>query len=235
MGVDARSHATVGLAHSGRSVLFAPQLVRLAASVVVVLAAPVISRAQIRCGDTLRRTVAVGARTDSLTFDAQAGEVVSIAVAGVPDPVVPRTSPTWELHDPNDQFVRTSHLDKQCSGTCESLQLTRSGTYTIVLEVPNPGVSAITRSRWRHSQTANGVSTVRPHRRACAARPKAPTEPARSRRSWSSPARSEWGETDVHLRRHRGQGHHHRRHAAGGIARRRVLTALGAVRAGTTC
>lgn len=79
----------------------------------------------ITCGQTLLGEISVLEETDTFTFTAQAGEVVSITTAEVTDPSG-SFQPTWQLFAPDGHQVGFT-----CFGQCESEPLPANGTYTI--------------------------------------------------------------------------------------------------------
>ena len=83
----------------------------------------------IACGQALSRRIDAPGETDTFTFTAQTGEMVSISVLPVPSG---SSSPAWELFAPDGTSLTLSNGSAQCTGTCQSAPLPApGGTFTI--------------------------------------------------------------------------------------------------------
>src|SRR5262245_32268475 len=96
------------------------------------------ARAQeLRCGETVRRTIEQ--KFDFISFEARMGEVVSITVAAVAEPIQdPNFAPEFQIEDPDGEPVILTGEDnpRLCPSIvhqCETTKLPLDGTYTLIV------------------------------------------------------------------------------------------------------
>src|SRR5262245_60031560 len=109
----------------------------------IFLAAGVAGAQELRCGETVRRTIEQ--KFDFVSFEAKAGEVVSITVAAVGEPIQdPNFAPEFQVEDPDGDLVDfvgpdgerledNPHLCPSVVHQCETTTLSLDGTYTLVV------------------------------------------------------------------------------------------------------
>src|SRR5262245_33843821 len=107
----------------------------------IFLAAGVAGAQELRCGETVRRTIEQ--KFDFVSFEAKMGEVVSITVAAVGEPIQdPNFAPEFQIEDPDGDLVDfvgpdgerledNPHLCPSVVHQCETTTLSLDGTYTL--------------------------------------------------------------------------------------------------------
>lgn len=101
-----------------------------AAGILIALTSTAFAEFEIRCGDTLRRTLEQPGRSDMLSFAARKGEVVAITVAADIDSD-DKFDPRWELIDPTGKRVNMYDEGKRCLGQCETRPFEHDGIYRL--------------------------------------------------------------------------------------------------------
>jgi cysteine-rich repeat protein len=120
------------------------------AALTILLACRAAFAADISCGQTIERTIERSGQSDTLSYDAGYGDVLSITIVPVSsddpgcapsDPTGPNFDPYWELFDPGGRRVQILSSDgRRCPGVgtpaaCETAELepTDTGPYTLVV------------------------------------------------------------------------------------------------------
>ncbi len=122
----------------------------------------VVTAQELRCGDTLRRTIEQ--KFDFVSFNAKQGEVVSISVAPVAEPPQdPNFAPEFQLEDPDGDIVFLAGASRLrvCESAvhqCETTVLPLDGTYTLIVnDNGKKQTGTYTVSLEAVSQTADGA------------------------------------------------------------------------------
>jgi hypothetical protein len=103
----------------------------------IFLATGVAVAQELRCGETVRRTIEQ--KFDFVSFEARMGEVVSITVAAVAEPIQdPNFAPEFQIEDPDGEPVTFTGGDnpRLCPSIvhqCETTKLPLDGTYTLIV------------------------------------------------------------------------------------------------------